>query len=627
MTVGHIASFGSWIVRNGWPELAALILLPYVYIGFQRVLHRRQNELFRLISENAADMIALVEVTGKRLYNSPSYEKVLGYSARELAETASLEQVHPNDRGTLIEAGKQARLTGIGKRLEYRMRHKDGSWRVLESTANPIRNRKGQVTQLVIVNRDITERRRMQHQLEHNAYHDALTDLPNRTLFLDRLQRATDYAKRHPEFNFAVLFIDIQGLAIFNETMGHAVVDQLIIDISNRLRTHVRHDDLISRSSVSGDNSELAAVDDETLARMDGDQFTVLLEGIKEPSEPMRVALRVQECLAEPFTANGLDVFTFASIGIALSSSASQKPAEMLRDADIAMCRARAQGVSSCEVFDSNMHAMVVRRLNLESELRKAIDRDELRVLYQPIIHLATGRMAGVEALIRWCREGVLVAPVDFIDIAEDTGLIVPIGRWILREACRQAHEWHGGFRTDPLLTVTVNVSPRQFAQSNLVADVAAALQESRIDPWTLQLEITESAAMSDPQKALRIFSQLKDLGVRLSIDDFGTGHSSLSRLRGFPVDVLKIDRSFISGIEKDEDSREIAHLITTLAHHLDLKVIAEGIETAGQRVHLSQFGCEFGQGYLFSPPVDRFAIEAFLTTPAFEPAAQVVYR
>jgi EAL domain-containing protein (putative c-di-GMP-specific phosphodiesterase class I) len=349
---------------------------------------------------------------------------------------------------------------------------------------------------------------------------------------------------------------------------------------------------------------------------MDGDQFTILLEGIKEPSEPMRVAIRVQESMTSPFAANGVDVFTFASIGIALSSPTFQKPAEMLRDADIAMCRAKAQGVSNCEVFDTKMHALVVRRLKLESELRRAIERNELRVLYQPIMHLATGRIAGVEALLRWWHdESKLVGPEYFIEVAEETGLIVPIGRWVLKEACRQAHAWHGLFPTDPLLTASVNVSPRQFAQSNLVADVKSALDESKVNPSSLQLEITESAAMSDPLKAASIFSQLKDLGIRLSIDDFGTGHSSLGRLRGFPVDTLKIDRSFIRGMEQDVENLEVARLIITLAHHLHLKVIAEGIETPGQRIYLEQFGCEFGQGYLFSRPVDHHTIENLLAT------------
>ena len=399
-----LISFPSWLLRGHWLELAGVALVPYVYIAYQRLRYRRQNELFRVVSENAADMIALVEVTGKRLYNSPAYEKVLGYSPKELAATASLEQVHPEDRERVIEAAKQARLTGVGKPLEYRMRHKDGNWRVLESTASAIRNRRGQVTQLVIVNRDITERKRMEEQLEHEAFHDALTGLPNRSLFLDRLQRAMDHAKRYPEFQFAVLFVDIQGLKIFNETMGHAVVDQLIIDISNRLKSRLRHDDTISRSTPTGGSGRtLATRPSRAWMAIDS---PILLEGIKTPSDPMRVAMRVQESLAAPFTANGVDAFTSASIGIALSSTSYQKPAEMLRDADIAMCRAKAQGTSGCEVFDTNMHALVVRRLKLETELRKAIEHEDLRVFYQPIVRLATGQIAGVEALVRWWHNG-----------------------------------------------------------------------------------------------------------------------------------------------------------------------------------------------------------------------------
>ncbi len=616
--------FPSWVLHQPWPELACLIVLPYVYIAYQQFHHRRKNELFRVVSENAADLVALVEVTGKRLYNSPAYEKVLGYSPKELAATGSLEQVHPQDRERVIEAAKQARLTGVGRRLEYRMRHRDGTWLCLESTATAIRNRKGQVTQLVIVNRDITERKRIEEQLEHNAFHDALTDLPNRRLFLDRLQHAMDHARRHPEFRFSVLFVDIHGLNVFNETMGHAVVDQLIIDISKRLKARLRHDDTISRFTLAGGPRRLEG--NETLARMDGDQFTVLLEGIKGPSDPMRVAVRIQECLSAPFTARGIDVCASASIGIALSSPSYSEPEEMLRDADIAMCRARAQGTSGREVFDTQMHALVVRRLKLETELRKAIEREEFRVFYQPIVRLATGQIAGVEALVRWRRnESELVGPVDFIEVAEETGLMRVISRWVQREACRQARAWHLLFHSDPPLTMTINVSPRQFAQSNLVADVKSDLDETKLDPRSVQLEITENTVMSDPSLTIHICSQLKDMGVRLSIDDFGTGHSSLSRLHSLPVDVLKIDRSFIHGIEHDGESREIARLIVALAHHLNLKVVAEGIETRSQLTYLEQFGCEFGQGYLFSPPVDHAALEKLLASASGDPAGSTV--
>jgi len=601
-----------WLFQLSAPELTLLILTPYFYILYAVLRHRREAELFRLVSENAADMIALVEVTGKRLYNSPAYEKILGFSAKELAATGSLDQIHPDDRERVMEAGKQARLTGIGTRLEYRMRHKDGSWRVLESTANAIRNRRGQVTQLVIVNRDITERKRIEEKLEHEAFHDALTGLPNRSLFLDRLQRAMDHSKRFPDFKFAVLFINIQGLKIFNETMGLAVVDQLIIDISNRLKSRLRHNDTVSRTSPTGHSDGVAG--DETLARMDGERFTLLLEDLKSSSDPMRVALRLQESLNMPFTANDVDAFMSANIGIAMSSPLYNGHAEIMRDADIAMCRATANGTSGCEVFDSHMHALVVQRLKVETELRKAIEHGDLRVFYQPIVRLSSGHIAGVEALVRWWRnESEIVGPGEFIEVAEETGLIVPIGRWVFKEACRQARAWHGLFPTDPPLTTTINISPRQFAQSNLIAEVKSALDETEVDPGTLQLEITETMAMNDSRTTTRIFSQLKDIGVRLSIDDFGTGHSSLSRLRSFPVDVLKIDRSFVRNIEHDSGSREIARLIVTLAHHLDLKVIAEGIETPGQRDYLGQFGCDYGQGYFYSRPVDGEMLEKLL--------------
>jgi PAS domain S-box-containing protein len=584
--------------------------------------YRKQIELFRTVSENAADMIALVDVNGKRLYNSPAYERVLGYSAQELAETGSLEQIHPDDREKVKEAGAQAKRFGIGKRLEYRMRHKDGTWRVLESTASIIRDEQGLVKQLVIVNRDITERKQMEEQLEHNAFHDALTDLPNRNLFLDRLGRASEYAKRHPDFKFAVLFVHIQGLKIVNETMGHAVVDQLITDISKRLKNQLRHDDMVTRTKPMGLVGPEGG--DETLARIDGEQFTILLEGIKEPSGPLRVAMRVQESLVAPFIADGVEVYTQPSIGIAMSTTSLHTPAEMLRDADIAMCRAKALGGSGCAVFDEEMHALGVKRLKCESELRKALTKDQLVVFYQPIVEMTTGLIRGCEALVRWKHpERGLLGPKEFIDVAEETGLIVPIGRWILREACRQATVWQGLFPSDPALTITVNVSQRQFVQGDVVADVKAALEESGIPPQSLNIEVTETLAMSEPKTVLRILSQIRELGVRISLDDFGTGHSSLSRLRGFPLDVLKIDQAFVRGIEKNNEGREIARLIVTLGQHLHLKVIAEGVEVEEQKAYLMDFGCGFAQGYLYSAPIEADALQQLLGKP-IAPSASV---
>jgi PAS domain S-box-containing protein len=604
--------FNSFVVAS-----SAIILLLSGYIVFQHWRSRRQSDLFRIVSENAADMIALVDVTGKRLYNSPAYHTVLGYSPEELAATPSLEQVHPDDREKVINAAKEARITAVGKRLEYRMRRKDGTWAMLESSASPIRNRHGQVTQMVIVNRDVTERKRIEQQLEHNAFHDALTDLPNRTLFLDRLQRAMDHARRSPDYKFAVLFVNVDGLQIFNETMGHSILDQLIVDVGHRLTSCLRCDDTVSRALSDAPAANFT--DSGILARMDGDEFTILLEGIHDPSDPMRVAIRVQESLGTPFLANGIEVFTSACIGIALSTSSYQKPGDILRDAGVAMCRAKAQGASRCEVFDTEMHAAVVSRLKLETELRKAIEREELCIFYQPIVRLSTRQIVGFESLVRWKRpEASMMSPIDFIEVAEETGLIVPIGRWVLREACRQAQHWQKIHPCDPPLTATVNVSPRQFAHTNLIAEVYSAVHDTGIDPKTLQLEMTESTALSDTKSAGQILAQLQAIGISVSIDDFGTGYSSLSRLRRFPVDVLKIDRSFVRGIESDLESREIVRLIVMLGRHLHLKVIAEGVETKEQQDYLREFRCDFGQGYLYSPPVDGQAFEQLLLANRF---------
>jgi predicted signal transduction protein with EAL and GGDEF domain len=505
----------------------------------------------------------------------------------------------------------------VGKRLEYRMRRKDGSWCVLESTASPIKNRAGEVTQIVIINRDITERKRMEEQLKHNAFHDALTDLPNRTLFLDRLQRAMDHARRKPEFKFAVLFVNVDGLQIFNETMGHAVIDQLIIDVSHRLTSHLRTDDTVSRAQQNAPFE--SGSDAGILARMDGHEFTILLEGVHDPSDPMRVALRVQESLGVPFLANGIEVFTCASIGIAFNSASYQAAGDILRDAGVAMCRAKADGKSRCEVFDTEMHAAVVSRLKLETELRKSIDREELCIHYQPIVRMSTRQIVGFESLVRWKRpEFSLQSPVNFIDVAEETGLIVPIGRWVLREACRQASVWQKVYPCNPPLTATVNVSPRQFAHTNLIAEVYSAVHESGIDPKTLQLEITETTALNDTKTTSQVLAQLQDKGISVSIDDFGTGYSSLSRLRRFPVDVLKIDRSFVGGMENDLETREIVRLIVMLGHQLHLKVIAEGVETTEQQDYLREFQCDFGQGYLYSPPVGAEEFEKLLVSNRF---------
>ena len=607
-----------WSDLKDWARgLALLVLLFDIYTMYQQLqLHRtrrqlaHRNQLFELITENAADMIAVVDNDGHRLYNSPAYEKVLGYSDEDLKSTSSLEQIHPDDQQKVLNAAEQARNTGRGQRLEYRMRHKDRSWRTLESTASVIRNLKGDAEGLVIVNRDITERKRAEELLAHNALHDGLTDLPNRALFTDRVQRAALRARRSSGSQFSVLFIDVDGFKVFNDSLGHTVGDELLIQIGNRLAASFRQTDTISRGSF-GD----APSSDNTLARLGGDEFTVLLEDIREPSDAIRVAQRIQEKWATPFVINEQEVVITTSIGIALGSSTSADPEGLLRDAEIAMYRAKRAGKSRFEVFDPTMHSNAVRRLRLETDLRKAVEIGEFTAHYQPIVSLQSGKIAGFEALTRWPRPEGMVMPGDFISVADETGLIIPMNRLLMRESCEHLRAWHAKFPSKPPLTMSVNITPKQFALPELANEIALMLDQTGLDPDCLQLEIMETIVMGDPEKAARVLAELKAIGVRLGIDDFGTGYSSLSRLQHFRVDTLKIDRVFISKMDTDAESHEIVHLIIMLAHNLGLKVVAEGTETEEQVNQLRELGCEMAQGYFFSKPVDTDAVAKLLSS------------
>jgi PAS domain S-box-containing protein len=615
------ADVSYWFDLREWVRgLAALVLLFDFYAIYQHMqLHRirrqlaERDQLFQLISENAADMIALVDSDGRRLYNSPAYLKVLGYSPEDLNATSSIEQIHPDDRPRVLKAAEKARLTGQGERMEYRVRHKDGSWRTLESTASPIRNAKGQTDKLVIVNRDITERKRAEEMLAHNAFHDGLTNLPNRALFLDRLQQALTLSKRHANYKFAVLLIDVDEFKIINDSLGHAAGDDLLIQIGQRLKESVRRADTVSRPRTS-DVPERPANDD-TLARLGGDEFTILLDDIRDPIEAVRVAERVQAELAMPFLVTQQEIVISASIGIAASTSPHTHADDLLRDADIAMYRAKRAGKACCEVSDTAMHENAVKRLQLETDLRRAVDQGEFRVYYQPIMSLQTGKITGFEALTRWQRPQGILSPIAFIAVAEETGLIIPMNRQLLREACQHLRSWQSEFPSSPPLTMSVNITSREFAQPDLISEIRKSVEQTGIDPGCLQFEIIETIAMGDAEKSGSVLAQLKALGVRLSIDDFGTGYSSLSRLRRIPVDTLKIDRAFISNMESDPENREIVRAIIVLAHNLGLKVVAEGTETEEHVSLLKQFNCEMAQGYLFSRPADDHAMLKLLAS------------
>jgi len=594
-----------------WIALGALALLV-VYQQFHVYRTRRgskqREELFQIVTENAADMIALVDVKGHRLYNSPAYKRILGYSAAELGETSAFEQIHPDDRFKVLEAAREARATGIGKKLEYRIRHKDGTWRVLESIASTIRDEKGEVAKLVIVNRDVTERKRAEEQLEHNSFHDALTGLPNRRLFLDRLQHLFDRARRDPARQYAVLFVDLDAFKVFNDTMGPAVGDQVLIEIARRLAACLRQDDTISRPQ------DEVPITEAVPCRMGGDEFTIVLEEVNDPSHAMRAAKRILAAVAEPFLVEGREVRTSASVGIALSTPTHERAEALLQEADVAMRRAKAMGGSRCEVFDEAMHARAVNRLKLEAELREAIARRQFRVHYQPITDLRTKQITGLEALLRWQHpEQGLISPHRFMAVAEDGGWLVSIGQSLILEACMQLRVWDTEIPGINPLSLSANVSARQFSHGGFVPSVGAALRSTGIDPSRLHLEITESVAAADPKLTATVLSRLKHLRVGLTLDDFGTGNSSLSALRQFPVDALKIDRSLIGGMLTDRAICDTVELIIVLAHKLKLNVIAEGIETTRQLDHLLAIGCDLGQGYLFSQPVEAKAADVFL--------------
>ena len=595
----------NWIALG---VLAILVFFLQFRINRIRQNSRKREELFQIVTENAADMIALVDVKGHRLYNSPAYKRILGYSAAELGETSSFEQIHPDDRFKVLEAAREARSSGVGRKLDYRIRHKDGTWRVLESIARAIRNEKGEVSKLVIVNRDVTERKHAEEQLEHNSFHDALTGLPNRRLFLDRLQHIFARAQRSPERQYAVLFVDLDGFKVFNDTMSPSIGDQVIIEMGRRLAGCLREQDTVSRPQES------VPLKTAVLSRMGGDEFTILLEAVNDPSDAMRAANRILSAVAEPFLVEGQEVRTSASVGIALGTTVHEGAEDLLQDADSAMRRAKAMGGGRCELFDEAMHTRATNRLKLEAELREAMVKRQFRVYYQPIVLLETKRIVGFEALLRWQHpEQGLISPLKFIEAAEDTGLLVSTGQWVIHEACKQLRSWKIEIPAMGAVSININISAKQLAAARFVSGLEATLRQSGIDPAQLCVEITENVAAADPKLAASVLSQLKQLRVGVLLDDFGSGNSSLSGLRQYPIEALKIDRALVAALLLDRSALETVELILLLARKLKLKVIAEGIESAKQLDHLLALGCELGQGYLFSQPVEARAAELLM--------------
>ena len=442
--------------------------------------------------------------------------------------------------------------------------------------------------------RDITERKRAEEKLRHNALHDTLTSLPNRIAFMNHLREAIERAKGYDIARFAVLFLDLDRFKVINDSLGHATGDKLLIAFAERLRSCVRPGDVV--------------------ARLGGDEFTILLNRSGEADDVKAVAERLQAKISEPFHLDNYEVFTSASIGIILSNNTIREPEDFLRDADAAMYRAKESGKARYEVFDREMHVRNMNLLQVETDLRHAVERNEFEVLYQPIVDLDTGRVSEFEALIRWRHpKHGLVSPDEFVGVAEETGLIIPIGKWILERSCHQVKEWQRRF--DMPLSISVNLSAKQLMHPTLTAQINDILTVTGLAPNQLKLEVTESTVMEHSDRSMKVLSELDRVGVSLSTDDFGTGYSSLSYLQKFPFDRLKIDRSFIKIMDTDEKSGAIVKTILMLGENLNIEVVAEGIETAGQLEKLRSLGCKMGQGYFFSRPIDVEAVEALLAS------------
>ena len=553
-----------------------------------------EDQLFRGIFEQGAGM-ALVAPDGQWLRVNRSLCTTLGYSDKELLEKSFLEVAHPDDvGGTLLQIEKLLAGRIISYQTEQRFTHKLGHflWMLLNICA--VRDSRGEPSYLILQFQDITERKTEEERLVHNVFHDALTGLPNRTLFMDRLKLATERARRRKDQVFAVLFIDLDGFKAINDSMGHIMGDQLIIQISRRLKACLRTTD--------------------TIARLGGDEFTILLEDLTNQQESLRIVERLQRELILPFKLGPNDVQVTASIGVNWSNPKYERAEEILRDADMAMYRAKSSGKACYHVFESERPAPQLEAVNLGNDLEGAVERGELLLHYQPIVSLETGKPHAFEALVRWRHpQHGLISPIDFIPLAEENGSILEIGTWAIREACLQLNRWQEKFPQHSSLAVAVNLSSKQFMQANLIDQVIAILQDTDVDPRALKLEITESVVMENFGTARGLLQQLRALGIELVIDDFGTGYSSLSYLHRLPVSWLKIDKSFIQDMVEERERAEIVKTIIALARSLEIRVVAEGVETLDQLAALWRLKCHAGQGFLFSKPAAVATAETLL--------------
>jgi diguanylate cyclase (GGDEF)-like protein/PAS domain S-box-containing protein len=544
---------------------------------------RESEERYALAARGANDGLWDWDLRRDEVYYSSRLKGILGYQDDGLSASPEewLSRVHPADRKQLDQELKR-HISGETEHLEisYRLLHSDGNYRWVLTRGMAVRDHSGRAYRLAGSLSDLTGK----------GVHDQLTGLPNRAYFLRRVRTALERMKRDQEHDLAVLLLDLDRFKVINDSLGHVVGDELLQAVGERLDRCLRSTDAVSRL-------------DGTLSRAGGDEFIVLLEGVRDAGDAIRVAERIHQVLKQPVELRGEEIYTSASIGVAMGHAGYQSADELVRDADTALHRAKALGSSRIQVFDQEMHEHAMARMQTETELRRAVERGELRVFLQPIVDLASGSIAGFEALVRWQhpRES-LVTPERFVPIAEESDLILVIDRWVLEEACRQIRE----LRSRPggeSLAASINLSGRHFAHSELVSQVRAALEAARLPPEALKLEVTEGILLRNPDEARELLSQLRGLGVQVCLDDFGTGFSSLSYLHRFPLDCLKVDRSFVGGLSRASGEAKIVRSIIRLAHDLGLQVVAEGVETQEQLAILRSMDCAFGQGFLFARP------------------------